>query len=262
MAKKKIIPVMPFNTGEWLQHPVKDLPLDVKGLWMDLLCYMWESAERGVMVKPNLEIYTRQEIIHMVGLDSSGSDAWLDMLVNSGLCSIRDDGAYFSRQILRGEAIRAKRREAGKKGGCVTKEKVFSRLTVQQPVSTPVTAVDRPKQIDLFPPDESTPPPPTPKQQAKIDKAKKYKYAEFVTLTRDEYTNLCVAHGEKAAKRMIEILDNYKGSKGKKYKSDYRTILNWVVDRYNEEYLKNGKINDGVDEPPKKSGEPDYYDTL
>lgn len=37
---------------------------------------------------------------------------------------------------------------------------------------------------------------------------------------------------------MIEILDNYKGSKNKKYASDYRAILNWVVDRYKEELQK------------------------
>ena len=41
---------------------------------------------------------------------------------------------------------------------------------------------------------------------------------------------------------MIEILNNYKGSKGKKYKSDYMAILNWVVERYNEELQKNGQL--------------------
>jgi hypothetical protein len=39
---------------------------------------------------------------------------------------------------------------------------------------------------------------------------------------------------------MINILSNYKGSTGKKYKSDYRTILNWVVDRYNEKIARYG----------------------
>ena len=34
---------------------------------------------------------------------------------------------------------------------------------------------------------------------------------------------------------MIEILDNYKGSTGKKYASDYRTILNWVWERVRDE---------------------------
>jgi hypothetical protein len=34
---------------------------------------------------------------------------------------------------------------------------------------------------------------------------------------------------------MIEVLDNYKGANGKKYKSDYRAILNWVVERVERE---------------------------
>ena len=68
----------------------------------------------------------------------------------------------------------------------------------------------------------------------------KNSYAEFVTLTSDEYSKLVEEFGENATKRMIQILDNYKGANGKKYKSDYRAILNWVVDKYNEESQKNG----------------------
>ena len=68
----------------------------------------------------------------------------------------------------------------------------------------------------------------------------KIQYAEFVSLSEAEFNKLCEAHGEMAAKRMIEILDNYKGSKGAKYKSDYRAILNWVVNRFNEENERHG----------------------
>jgi hypothetical protein len=64
---------------------------------------------------------------------------------------------------------------------------------------------------------------------------KKIKYADFVSLTNAEYEALVAKLGEDGAKRCIEILDNYKGSTGRKYKSDYRTILNWVVQRYEEE---------------------------
>lgn len=60
-------------------------------------------------------------------------------------------------------------------------------------------------------------------------------YAEFVTLTKQEYDRLVERYGEAPAKRMIEILDNYKGATGKKYDCDYRAILNWVVKRYEEE---------------------------
>ena len=32
------------------------------------------------------------------------------------------------------------------------------------------------------------------------------------------------------------MLDNYKGQNNKRYASDYRAILNWVMDRVNEKY--------------------------
>ena len=262
MARKKNIPTMPFDTGSWLSSPgLKQLTPDIRGLWVDLLCYMWESAERGFMVKPNQKKYTREEIIRLVGVDSAGSDDWLDRLVSAGLCGIREDGTYYSCQMVKAEAIRAKRREAGKKGGDITKAKVFSAIP-----KTPPAVESQSGQGELFAPIETvpeSPPPLTPEQKAKADKAKKYKYAEFVTLTRDEYATLCETYGEEVAKRMIEILDNYKGSKGRKYKSDYRAILSWVVDRYNEAVQKYGcKINGGAFETPKPTDTPAYSDTL
>lgn len=72
MAKKKKLQKMPFDTSDWLRCPeLKVLPPDVRGLWMDMLCYMWESEERGVMVKPNGEIYSKREIEVMPGCRNS-----------------------------------------------------------------------------------------------------------------------------------------------------------------------------------------------
>lgn len=53
---------------------------------------------------------------------------------------------------------------------------------------------------------------------------------ENVTLTTTEYGKLVVrCGGEKQALRMIEKLSAYKGSKGKRYKSDYQAIRQWVL---------------------------------
>jgi hypothetical protein len=54
--------------------------------------------------------------------------------------------------------------------------------------------------------------------------------AEFVTLTLKEYQALKSKYGKVNTKKFIKKLDNYKGANGKKYKSDYRAILNWVID--------------------------------
>lgn len=72
------------------------------------------------------------------------------------------------------------------------------------------------------------------------EKINKIHYAEFVTLSREEYDKLISSHGEDKTNRMIEILNNYKGSNGKKYKSDYLAILNWVVKRVEEEEQRRG----------------------
>ena len=62
---------------------------------------------------------------------------------------------------------------------------------------------------------------------------------------------------------MIDILNNYKGSKGRKYKSDYLTIRGWVKDKYYEDLQKYGnKINGGAVTNAESSDSPAYRDTL
>lgn len=74
------------------------------------------------------------------------------------------------------------------------------------------------------------------------DKVKdKVKYGDDVFLTEAEYQKLCNSQGQIIANKCIVKLDNYKGSTGKKYKSDYKAILNWVLD----EVKKGG--NNGAD---------------
>ena len=68
----------------------------------------------------------------------------------------------------------------------------------------------------------------------------KVKYAEYVNMTEEEHKKLLDEYGPEMTARMIEVLDNYKGSSGKTYKSDYRAILNWVVGRVKEDFARRG----------------------
>lgn len=70
----------------------------------------------------------------------------------------------------------------------------------------------------------------------------KRKFAEFVSMTDDEHSKLVEKYGSNQVKLMINKLDNYKGSNGKQYKSDYRAILNWVAD----------EVQKGQPQQPKK----------
>lgn len=59
----------------------------------------------------------------------------------------------------------------------------------------------------------------------------KIQFAEFVSMTNAEHEKLVSTYGTDFTNKCIEVLDNYKGANGKKYKDDYRAILNWVIDR-------------------------------
>ncbi len=90
---------------------------------------------------------------------------------------------------------------------------------------------------------------------AKEPKSSKKKYAEFVTMTEEEFDKLVDRYGKPFVEACIEELDNYKGAKGKTYKNDYRAILSWVVDSVNEKrpnLLRNSR----------ESGKPFSQDTL
>ena len=44
---------MPFDATAWLSNnAAMRLSFACKGLWLDMLCCMWVSIERGVMMKP------------------------------------------------------------------------------------------------------------------------------------------------------------------------------------------------------------------
>lgn len=86
----------------------------------------------------------------------------------------------------------------------------------------------------VLPQKKKTQEPPLPE----IEKPEKAAYAEYVSMTNAEYAALVERYGEQAAREMIDILDNYKGSNGRKYKSDYRAILSWVAGRWEEEQAK------------------------
>lgn len=101
------------------------------------------------------------------------------------------------------------------------------------------TEVDTEKDTTPVPSPEPVEPPDPPKPPKPVEK--KDRYLEFVTLSQKEYDSLVAKLGsEKAVQRCIEILNDWKGSKGKKYKSDFYAIHSWVIERYYEELSKKG----------------------
>lgn len=87
----------------------------------------------------------------------------------------------------------------------------------------------------------------SPARKSKKSSPEKIKFAEFVALTNQEHETLISEYGADVVAWCINKLNNYKGSSGKKYKSDYLTIRGWVIDSYYEEQRKR---NQRTDKPP------------
>jgi len=67
-----------------------------------------------------------------------------------------------------------------------------------------------------------------------IEDKEKVKHKDCVFLFEKEFEKLKKDHGEQITERAVDILNNYKMSTGKNYKSDYHAILNWVLEKAKE----------------------------
>lgn len=113
MDKKDDLPAMPFYVGDWLKAPdIQCLSYDLKGLWFEMLCYMWESTERGFL------IYSKEELSRLLRISEDLLEQKLKQLLSKGIYSVREiDGAMYSRRMVRDQKIREIRTKAGSLGG-------------------------------------------------------------------------------------------------------------------------------------------------
>lgn len=117
MNKKNDQPYMPFYIGDWKKAPeIKALSLAARGLWVEMLFLMWESTERGYLtingVPMTIDILARQ-----VGFACDLLEPLLEEMKKFAVYSVRDDGAIYSRKMVKDAEISLKRSYAGQKGG-------------------------------------------------------------------------------------------------------------------------------------------------
>jgi hypothetical protein len=158
-----------------------------------------------IKLLPGQFIFGRFKAEEQLGIDGSTIYKWVQKFSSDeyGMITIESNNQYSIITICNWEEYQIQ-----------DKKKV---TTKEQPSNNGVTAEEQPSNTN--------------NKDNKDNKVKKEQYAEFVFLTSDEHNKLFSAHGQRNTDILIEILNNYKGSSGKKYKSDYSTILNWVVDR-------------------------------
>lgn len=100
------LPAFMFYPGDWLKDPaLRRCSLAARGLWIDLLCLMFECEERGVLASGG-RAWTDVEISRIVPGDSNLTITCLVELVGAGVVSRNKSGALFSRRLVRDEETR------------------------------------------------------------------------------------------------------------------------------------------------------------
>ena len=99
---------MQFYPGDWLKDPaLRRCTHAAKGVYIDMLCFMWECEERGVLATSG-QAWGDEEIARAVGGDQRETLALIAELVAKGVVSRRASGAIYSRRMVRDEEERRK----------------------------------------------------------------------------------------------------------------------------------------------------------
>ncbi len=207
-------PSIQFYVDDWLSSPdLSSCSLTAQGLWMRMICYMFYSPLRGVLLLSSGKQIDSKMLAKLVGEDEQIVSKLLNELETAGVFSRLDNKEIICRRMYRETQLSLIRSEAGRKGGLKAKGK-----QVVEDEEEDEEVLPHPNSKNL--PDED--------KLQKKEKPTKEKFLEFVLLTKEERQKLIEKLGENKTKEMIERLNNYIGSKGKQYKSHYHTILAWL----------------------------------
>ena len=215
-------PAFLFFPNDWLSSPdLNSCSLEAQGLWIKMLCYIYQSPKKGVLLLPSGKQIESKTLAKLCGEEEQKISILLSELEATGTFSRLEDGTIYCRRVKRESDLIEARREAGRLGGLKqkrSKDESKSEATLEnenendsiiQPTSNNINVTE----VDKLPEKE---------------KPTKEKFLDFVLLKKEEHEKLIEKFGEKETTQMIERLNNYIGSSGRRYKSHYHTILQWA----------------------------------
>jgi len=110
------LPALHLYVQDYLAD-TRSLSNEVKGFYMDLLCYMHKSSRRGFLLQPNGNPYSREQLGKMTGCSPDEASRLLLDLLSSEVISATPKAIPYSRRMVRDEKKRVEFQKAGRKGG-------------------------------------------------------------------------------------------------------------------------------------------------
>lgn len=111
------LPSFQFYPGDWMKDPaLRSVSAAARGLWIDLLCLLFESKSRHKM-DFNSRLEESTLISRMTGVSQKQVSKYLKELEEANVFSRDSNGMIYSRRLERDEKLREIRRKAGSLGG-------------------------------------------------------------------------------------------------------------------------------------------------
>ena len=112
------LPSFQFYPGDWMKDPgLRSVSLEARGLWIDMLCLLFESGRRGYLQHATGKPVSDEQLARMTGSSSEQVSRLLRELEDSGVFSRTEHGTIYSRRMIRDERKRTACSDAGKRGG-------------------------------------------------------------------------------------------------------------------------------------------------
>ena len=238
--KQDKLPSFQFYPSDWLNDlSLKMCSYDTKGVWIDLLCWMHKSPERGVLIVGNVPL-DKKKIQILTNLSPKKFQKVFSELIQYSILKVDKKGRYYSDRMVKDEHIRMIRKESGRLGGNPNLVKGLVKQKNNQKVnqkSTPSSSSSssmslKKKNIKK-------------RKLAFIDERLNSVMEKMVNISKleNQLTEIeCQKLEENFLPEDIEQvwlnMENHNGLT-KKYKSVYLTTLNWLKNRKNDKKINN-----------------------
>lgn len=217
------LPGFIFYPGDWMKDPeLRSVSSEARGLWIDMLCLMFEAQPRGYL-KLRCDIpVTHERLARMTGNLEAKVSQWIDELGEAGVFSKDENGTIFCRKMVRDQQDReeaAERKRLERSRAChtdVTEMSVNENETVNESVEVG--------------------------SKTKKDAAKKATRIPEDFLPLEEHYELAKELGVNCEMEFQSFRDYYLGISGQKgVKLDWpATFRNWL--RNSLQYRGNGHV--------------------
>ena len=109
-------PSFQFYPADWRKDAaLQSCSIAAQGLWINLMCIAHECEPYGHLII-NGKPMAAAQIGRLVGLSAKECQALIDELSDAGVLSIDEEGAIYSRRMVKDEQVRNARAAGGKAG--------------------------------------------------------------------------------------------------------------------------------------------------